>query len=149
VMAESRQPTEAAVRELSDIYGRGTFARDSRVTDLCDSWLAQRDVVAAAQELADACEAEFMSSLTEALDEYGEPSMPDDEEVAAPNSHITFGMIRRARAAVAAVVSGTPERPTRFCGVCGHPSVSAYAGGWKCRDCGAVVSGTPEGEKHG
>jgi hypothetical protein len=46
-----------------------------------------------------------------------------------------------------AVVSGTPERPTRFCGVCGHPSVSAYAGGWKCRDCGAVVAGTPPEEQ--
>jgi predicted DNA-binding transcriptional regulator len=56
------------------------------------------------------------------------------------------GRVRLYRSRVA-VVSGTPERPTRFCGVCGHPSVSAYAGGWKCRDCGAVVSGTPPPEE--
>jgi NADH pyrophosphatase NudC (nudix superfamily) len=124
MMAESRQPTEEEVREVRRWFAN--FSKNPLATDvvaLCDSWLAQRDVVAA-QDRA-------LRRIAAIKDQH---TWSEDDALEAAEI-------------AAAVVSEGPEPPTRFCGVCGHPSVSAYAGGWKCRDCGAVVSGTPEGEK--
>ena len=96
VMAESRQPTEEEVREIRARAVRGFFGSDIRAVDviddrelvvlLCDSWLAQRDVVAAAQRvLDDGVETE------------------DGLLLANPEN------VLKLRDAVAAVVSGTPE----------------------------------------
>jgi NADH pyrophosphatase NudC (nudix superfamily) len=130
-MTGSRQQTptdrlEEIRREHADMgrIERERYAGDF-VWELLEIALAQRDVVVAAQV------------LLEEADKHREDVWCGDYDRARDE----------LRAAVAAVVSGTPERPTRFCGVCGHPSVSAYAGGWKCRDCGAVVSGTPPPEE--
>jgi hypothetical protein len=141
VMAESRQPTEEEVWEFmrkAGVLHNGCYLdipRDQLAREVADdlhtlaaSWLAQRDVVAAATDLS--------LVILEYHSNAGEVANAEMKRAAD-----------RFRAAVAAVVSGTPEPPTRFCGVCGHPSVSAYAGGWKCRDCGAVVSGTPPPEE--
>jgi NADH pyrophosphatase NudC (nudix superfamily) len=128
-MAESRQPTEerlalafARLREGTEILrtGGGTSLTAEQCNLLMDWAGAQRDVVAA-QDRA-------LRRIAAIKDQH---TWSEDDALEAAEI-------------AAAVVSGTPERPTRFCGVCGHPSVSAYAGGWKCRDCGAVVSGTPE-----
>lgn len=62
--------------------------------------------IASLETLVAACEAEFTSDDTERADEHGEPHEPDNSEVAAPSSHITFGMIRRAREAVEAMKRG-------------------------------------------
>jgi hypothetical protein len=54
-----------------------------------------KEMAEALGELTDACFREFCSDATE-----GEFRNADDEAVAHPSSHITFGAIRRARSAL-------------------------------------------------
>jgi hypothetical protein len=59
----------------------------------------------AVEPLVAACEAEFTSDHTER----GECPEADASPVALPNSHITFGLIRRARAVLAAAGSSAAD----------------------------------------
>lgn len=108
----------------------------------------------ALEVLVAACEAEFTSDDTEGPDEYDEPHQPDNSEVASPHSHITFGMIRDARASLRSLEGALPssvvpwrcscggEVTTATCGICGSPHASCHCGPDEA--CSAIpCEGTP------